>query len=176
MAETPRPPPKPVKAKGTNGRPTKYTERIARTICARIADGETLIEICKTPGYPRDSTVRGWDLDNLNGFSSLYARSRRLQIERAMEEIKIAARTPRMGVVKTTKQVIGKDGKVKKLVEVREGDMIEARRLDVDAMKWIISKVAWRDYGVAPGGAEDGSTGGAEVNVTVKITGGLPDA
>jgi hypothetical protein len=54
------------------------------------------------------------------------------------EEILQIADTPRIGVkTKTTE-----DG-----IEVTEGDMIEHRRLQVEARKWLLSKLVPKKYG-----------------------------
>lgn len=55
------------------------------------------------------------------------------------EDILDIADTPQIGAVTKTKP----DGSV----ETREGDMIEHRRLQVDARKWLASKLKPKKYG-----------------------------
>lgn len=42
------------------GRPSDYTPELAAEICARLAEGEPLAEICREGGMPHPSTVRRW--------------------------------------------------------------------------------------------------------------------
>lgn len=42
------------------GRPSKYTKKVADQICARIADGEPLRQICRDPDMPAWRTVYDW--------------------------------------------------------------------------------------------------------------------
>jgi hypothetical protein len=42
------------------GRATTYTPATAELIAARLADGETLSSICRTPGMPSRQTVHQW--------------------------------------------------------------------------------------------------------------------
>ena len=59
------------------GRPSKYTEAVATAICRRIADGETLREICRSSDrFPPESSVREWVLADHQGFAARYARAR----------------------------------------------------------------------------------------------------
>lgn len=68
-----------------------------------------------------------------------YARARSLLLERMAEEIHEIADTPMMGETATTKQ----DG----FVEVKSGDMIEHRKLRIDARKWTLAKLMPHKYG-----------------------------
>lgn len=63
------------------GRPSKYTPKLAAEICRRLAEGEALTKICKTPGMPSEACVRLWVLDDAHGFSSEYARARDVQAD-----------------------------------------------------------------------------------------------
>lgn len=114
------------------------TTKFADVICQRLAEGESLNAICKTKGYPAESTVRAWALDDRNGFSAKYARAREIGYDRLAEEILAIADTPRTG----TKSVSKATG-----LEVTEGDMIEHRRLQVEARKWMLSKMLPKRYG-----------------------------
>ncbi len=121
------------------GRPSKYTEALADEICARLSAGEGLNAICQEDKYPDESTVRGWAMDDYNGFSTRYTRAREIQAHTLGEQIIAISNTPLVGSkTKTTD-----DGKV----ETTEGDMIEHRRLQIDARKWYLSKVLPKVYG-----------------------------
>lgn len=119
-------------------RPTLFTKELAATICRRLASGESLMAICREQGMPEDQTVHDWVLTNREGFSQDYARARSIQFERWAEEIMSIADTPEIGE-KTVEKATG--------IEVHRGDMIEARRLKVDARKWLLSKLASKKFG-----------------------------
>lgn len=72
-------------------------------------------------------------------FLKQYARAKEESADAMAEDILDIADTPRIGTVTKTKP----DGSV----ETREGDMIEHRRLQVDARKWLASKLKPKKYG-----------------------------
>lgn len=88
-------------------------------------------------------------------FSEQYARARADQADTLADEIQAIADEPMLGKKVTTKA----NGDV----ETVEGDMIEHRRLRVDARKWIAAKLKPKKYG----DKIDHEHGGA---VTVKLT------
>jgi len=38
-----------------------YSEAVGREICAAVAAGRSLMEVCAEPGRPHRTTVRGWE-------------------------------------------------------------------------------------------------------------------
>ncbi len=116
-----------------------FNPAIADEICRRLAEGESLNAICKDDGMPAESTVRGWALDNVHGFGANYARAREIGYDRLAEEILRISDTPEVGVIRTEKPDGGE--------EVKYADMIEHRRLRVDARKWMLSKMLPKKYG-----------------------------
>lgn len=124
---------------------------------------------------PASSTIRGWDFDNLMGFTARYARAREMQIEHELDNLRILSKEQQIGAVVTIKEVVDpKTGAVNTLREERFSDAVDARRLEIDTLKWRIGKLAWRKYGTPPGKEADAPE--EEATVTVTITGGLPDA
>jgi hypothetical protein len=120
--------------------PVRYSKEIAAIICERLADGEALDRICEdTPGMPTATAVRLWALKDHDGFASEYARARELQAHKLAEEIRQIADSPEEGVTTTTKADGG--------IEEKRGDMIEHRKLRIDARKWYLSKVLPKVYG-----------------------------
>lgn len=122
------------------GRPSAYTEALAEEICRRIAEGETLRQICRDKGMPTEGAVRGWVLDDRQGFSSRYARARDLQLESWAEEI----------------QDIGDDGSNDWMLRegkddapgyVLNGEHVQRSKLRVDNRKWLLSKLKPERYG-----------------------------
>jgi hypothetical protein len=121
------------------GRPTVFDQKIADKICARLSDGESLREICRTEAYPGESTVRRWAADDASNFAAQYARAREIGYDRLAEELVEIADTPLLGVKTKTNE--------KGETETTEGDMIEHRRLQVDVRKWMLAKMLPKKYG-----------------------------
>lgn len=124
--------------KKPHGRPSKHTPAIAALICVRLAAGESLRSVCRTSEMPSEMTVRTWALDDVGGFSSQYARAREIGYHGLFDEVLEIADTTQEGVT-VTQKLSG--------VETRRGDMIEHRRLRVDARKWMLAKALPKIYG-----------------------------
>jgi hypothetical protein len=62
------------------GRPSDYNPEIGAEICRRIAEGETIGDICKTEGMPSRVTVWNWTHIHPD-FLSLYTRARWPEID-----------------------------------------------------------------------------------------------
>lgn len=120
------------------GRPTTFNQETADEICNRIANGESLRSICDAESMPDKSTVFRW-LGVNKGFCDQYARAREAQADAIFDEILHIADNPKIGVKTKTND--------KGEVEVSEGDMIEHRRLQVDARKWMAGKLRPKKYG-----------------------------
>ena len=87
---------------------------------------------------PHIATVYRWLMAH-ETFREQYARAREDQADTLADEIQAIADEPILGKKTTTKA----NGDV----EIVEGDMIEHRRLRVDARKWIAAKLKPRKYG-----------------------------
>lgn len=119
------------------GRPKEPPDRAMQDyICARLAAGETLRGICKGDDMPAHSTVISWCA--APEFADQYARARQLGLDVLAEEMIEIADTCREGV----KTKVGKDG-----VETVTGDMVDRSRLQIDARKWLLSKLRPDKYG-----------------------------
>lgn len=117
-----------------------FTQELADAICERIADGESLRAICQDEGMPDKATVFRWLAnDSLKEFRDQYARARECQADSLFDEVLKIADTPMLGVKTKTNE--------KGEVETTEGDMIEHRRLQVDARKWMAGKLRPKVYG-----------------------------
>jgi hypothetical protein len=122
----------------TVGRPSEYSQETADKICERLASGESLKGVCKRPDMPGRTTVYEWLFKNPE-FADKYARATELRAEYEFDNMFEIADTPQMGVKTVTKP----DGSV----ETTQGDMIEHRRLRIDARKWALARMAPRKYG-----------------------------
>lgn len=120
------------------GRPRSYRSALAEEICQRLADGETLRQICVEEHMPTRSTVFLWIQQDTEGFSDRYKSAREFHLESLSDDIVGLADVCREG----TKTKTTKDG-----IETTTGDMVERARLQVDARKWLLSKLRPEKYG-----------------------------
>lgn len=135
-------------AKRPRGRPSKYTPEIGRSICDRLSKGEPLTVICADSGMPSDGTVRAW-MSRDAAFSEDIARARELGFDAIAWEAKNIADTPLMGEEQTQKD----DGRI----EIKRGDMLGHRKLQIETRLKLLAKWDPRRYGdkLALGGADD---------------------
>jgi hypothetical protein len=112
------------------------------------------VSICKDKGLNAKSFY-DWIKEDVE-LSNKYARARELQAEFLADEIIEIADTPRLGT-KTIEKPTG--------IEVTEGDMIEHRRLQVDARKWKAAKLAPKKYG----DKVDVTSGGEKLGVVINF-------
>jgi hypothetical protein len=121
------------------GRPSSYNPALVASICDEIATSDHgLVTICARPGMPTLKTMYLW-MERHPEFVQIYARAKERQMDYMACQIKEIADTPQPGVIERT----DKDGNV--MVETR--DMIDHRRLRIEARKWLMSKLAPKKYG-----------------------------
>ena len=132
------------KAQGKRGDNQKPTARVLDEIFDRIAAGEPLITILRDEKKPHLPTVplfyRWLEADEL--LVKRYIRAKEHQAETIAQEMVHIANTPQQG-----KKTVTKDTKDGVMVEVTEGDMIEHRRLQIEARRWLAGKLAPKKYG-----------------------------
>jgi hypothetical protein len=126
-----------VKAK--TGRPSIYSDKLAETICLRIAEGESLNKICKDAEMPDKATVFRWLVSD-QVFCDKYARARELQAETQFDElIDIVDQPPELSYV------TGKNGEQ---IEVKfDSSYVAWMKLRVDTRKWTAARMAPKKYG-----------------------------
>jgi len=134
----------------------RYTPEIANKICERLANGESLRAICRDAGFPNEASVRGWVIDDKDGFASQYARARQIGYERLAEEILIISDD---GINDT---YVDEDGN-----ERTDHDVIARSRLRVDSRKWMLSKMLPKIYGDK---IQTEHSGGVSVTVSTGVT------
>ncbi len=121
------------------GRPSTFSEELAATICARIAEGESLRTVCKCEEMPAASTVFRW-LGSNETFQEQYAHAREASADAMAEDIlDIADDGTNDWRTKTND-----DGSE---YEVLDAEHIQRSRLRVDARKWLMSKLQSKKYG-----------------------------
>ena len=123
----------------TVGRPTTFSKEIAETICARMAEGESLRSICRDHYMPHRSSVYQWLRKNA-AFADLYTQARELLVESWGDEMLEISDDG------TTDYVI-KKGRNGTEYEAVDQEHIQRSRLRVDTRKWLMSKLAPRKYG-----------------------------
>lgn len=122
------------------GRKTLYTEKVAKEICDRLADGESLNSICKDDGMPSERTVRTWALDKNHPFSPKYAQAREIgYLKMADELLDIADDGTNDWMVRERE-----DGSSTELVN---HEHIQRSKLRVDTRKWLLSKMLPKVFG-----------------------------
>lgn len=125
-------------AKGKAGRPSDYDAKKAAQICEALATSSRgLGAVCEELGIASRSTVYRWLTEN-EEFRERYTQAREFQCQVLADELLEIADKPQVGTV--TK--IGPNG-----TETRTGDMIDHRRLQVDARKWVLAKLLPAKYG-----------------------------
>jgi hypothetical protein len=106
--------------KRPRGRPTKYSDKIAKRICDQLAEGKPLVVICADPSMPCTSTVRLWQQQR-----------------------------PEFSAVILDARDAGADalaGQVLVIAENRNGD-VGRDRLRIAARMWLASKLAPKRWG-----------------------------
>jgi hypothetical protein len=116
-----------------------YSAQVARTICDRLVDGESLRAICSDTGMPGRATVYRWIACHKE-FRDWYTLAHEFQTEDLIDEmIKIADDTSGDWVEK-----IGADGKA---VMVVDHENIARARRRIKALEWKAARMAPKKYG-----------------------------
>ena len=121
------------------GRPTVYTPEIAQEICEKLAEGQTLREVCRSDHLPDERTVRRWALDNVNGFSPQYAEAREIGYHVMADELLDIADNG-------TNDWMERNGEDDAGWQAN-GEHLQRSRLRVDTRKWMLSKTLPKIYG-----------------------------
>ncbi len=122
------------------GRPSTYDPELAEKICELLTSGPSLLEICKSPEMPAESTVRLWALDNVQGFAAKYARARELGYLRMADEMLGIADDGFNDWMERRKA----NGEAETIVD---HEHIARSRLRFDARRWLLSKCLPKIYG-----------------------------
>ena len=118
------------------GRPSDYTKEVGDYICDQLANGRSLLSICKDNNTPDKTTVYRWLLSEnplYDEFRTNYALAREIQYQSMADEILDIADNGVNDYVMTNSE---------------EGDLcrvnpeaINRSRLRVETRKWFMSKV-----------------------------------
>lgn len=122
------------------GRPTAFTAKLAETICLKLAEGQTLREICKADEMPPESTVRLWALDDREGFAAQYTRAREIGYLSMADELLEVSDDGTNDWMQRSDDEGGIAWQV-------NGEHLQRSRLRVDTRKWLLSKALPKLFG-----------------------------
>lgn len=130
---------------------SKYSQKLADAICARLTSGDSIRTICKDDDMPTQSSVYKW-LAAEPSFAEQYARARETQADCLADEILAISDERTMTLTRT-----GADGKPEEYEALLDAVGVARNRLRADSRKWYAGKVAPKKYGdkLAIGGADD---------------------
>jgi hypothetical protein len=117
--------------------PSTYTPELADEICQRLSKGEPLAEICRDEHMPAVRTVSGWKKLHAD-FEERFLQARDDGFDAIAAECLRIANSPLEGTTETTKEW----GK-----EVKKGDMLEHRKLQIETRLKLLAKWDPRRYG-----------------------------
>lgn len=100
-----------------------YSPEIADDICEKLEEGMGLNAICQADGMPTEGAVRYWVQTDHDGFASRFASARERGLQHHADAIIAIA-----------------DG-------ANDSDSAAAARVQIDARKWVLSKLIPRTYG-----------------------------
>lgn len=135
------------------GRPTTYTDDIARELLTRLAAGETLTAICADDHMPTRNAVHRWTVmppaDVPKSFRDEYARARELQAETYFDQVLEISDGAHQEAALIAEAVAAGEDVTARAAAYRQTYLAEmaARRLRFDARRWVTARIApWR-YG-----------------------------
>lgn len=140
------------KAKKSAGRPSSFTEDIAKSICDRLAHGQSLREICRDDKMPGLTTVMTW-LRKHEEFRAQYTLAREDQADYLFDEIVEIADDG------TNDWMLRQHGEGDE-AEVPNHEHINRSRLRIDTRKWAASKLSPKKYGERIVNEHTGKDGG----------------
>ncbi|HAU5608274.1 terminase small subunit-like protein [Citrobacter koseri] len=109
--------------KKKTGRPSDYLPEVADDICALLANGESLVKVCKRPGMPGKATVFRW-LSEHEEFRDKYAKAVEARADAVFEELfEIADNAD------------------------EESAAVAKARLRIDTRKWALARMNPKKYG-----------------------------
>ena len=115
----------------TIGRPSTYTPATAELIAMRLADGELLTDICRSPGMPSRQAVHRWRMKR-PAFDDLYLRARAIGMESMSDDM--------LGIADDDTLDTNADGSSNNVAVRRD-------HLRVDTRKFLLAKLAPKVYG-----------------------------
>lgn len=122
------------------GNTSTFTQDTADTICALLAEGQSLREICRADGMPSKTSVMRW-LHAQPAFRDQYARAKTIGIEAIAEDILDIADDA------TNDWMERKSAEDVNIGWQFNGEAARRSQIRIDARKWLLSKLAPKKYG-----------------------------
>lgn len=117
------------------------SEPLVERICARLAEGEPLTQICKDEGMPTPRCVREWQREH-KWVATAIAKAREVGFDAIAEDALRIADTVEVG--EETLERLTPEGKTS---ETRKADMLQHRKLRVWARLQLLAKWDPNRYG-----------------------------
>ena len=122
------------------GRPSKYSDALARKICLLVSEGESLRAVCEQDGMPSKATIMRWLASN-DSFRDQYAQAKEqaaFLMAEDLLEIADDGRNDWMERLDSEGQGIGWQ---------LNGEHVQRSKLRIDSRKWLLSKLLPKKYG-----------------------------
>lgn len=113
------------------GRPSKYSDELAETICTLLMEGQSLVRICSHDNMPSRQTVARW-LAAKPEFQQRYTRAREVQAEFMADEL--------LALADDASEDFYGEGQPNRVA-------VQRSKLQIDTRKWVASKLLPRKYG-----------------------------
>lgn len=127
-----------------------YRPEIIDEFLKRIASGRSLRSVCEDADMPCSTSATDW-LAQYPDFAARYARACEARADAIFEEMLEIADTPIMGEeIKLEPGAVDEatgEASEPTIVEVKRGDMLGHRRLQIETRKWALAKMAPKKYG-----------------------------
>ena len=121
------------------GRPTTYTQDLADRICAELAEGKSMRNVCKGEDMPSMSTVFKW-LRERPDFSQQYTKAKEESADALVEEMLDIADDG-------TNDWMEQHNQEGEAVGYKlNGEAVQRSRLRVETRKWIAAKLKPKKY------------------------------
>jgi len=120
-------------------RPTKYTEKLADSICSQLAEGDSMRTVCKPVDMPNKSTLFRWIRTN-EEFCNQYTRAKQESADALTDEMLDIADD-------STNDYMMKQNENGTEYEVLNSEHIQRSRLRIETRKWLSSKLKPKKYG-----------------------------
>lgn len=126
-------------AKRERGRPSLYSDEMARAICGWIKQGYTLRQIGALPNMPDKATIIRW-LGEHDDFCDQYARAREIQALVMVDELMEIADDSR-------NDWIERENKEGETEIAFNPEAVQRSKLRSDTRKWLMGKMAPKRFG-----------------------------
>lgn len=115
-----------------------FSQELADTVCARIAEGRSLRSVCSDEGMPTLPTFLRW-VNERPALAEQYAHARANGLDALAEEtLQIADDGSNDWMERHAKDSVGYE---------LNGEHVQRSKLRVDTRKWLLSKLAPKKYG-----------------------------